>query len=102
MLNRVILMGRITQDLEVRQTPSGNAVLRFNVAVDRPVRQGAERQTDFSTCTAWGQRAEFINRYFSKGRMIALEGQIRTGSYDDKNGVKHYTTEVNVDGVFLE
>lgn len=91
MLNRVILMGRITQDLEVRQTPSGNAVLRFNVAVDRPVRQGAERQTDFITCTAWGQRAEFINRYFSKGRMIALEGQIRTGSYDDKNGVKHYT-----------
>ena len=67
MLNRVILMGRITQDLEVRQTPSGNAVLRFNVAVDRPVRQGAERQTDFITCTAWGQRAEFINRYFSKG-----------------------------------
>ena len=57
MLNRVILMGRITQDLEVRQTPSGNAVLRFNVAVDRPVRQGAERQTDFITCTAWGQRA---------------------------------------------
>ena len=54
MLNRVILMGRITQDLEVRQTPSGNAVLRFNVAVDRPVRQGAERQTDFITCTAWG------------------------------------------------
>ena len=99
MLNRVILMGRITQDLEVRQTPSGNAVLRFNVAVDRPVRQGAERQTDFITCTAWGQRAEFINRYFSKGRMIALEGQIRTGSYDDKNGVKHYTTEVNVDSV---
>lgn len=69
MLNRVILMGRITQDLEVRQTPSGNAVLRFNVAVDRPVRQGAERQTDFITCTAWGQRAEFINRYFSKGKI---------------------------------
>ncbi|WP_295211995.1 single-stranded DNA-binding protein [Ruminococcus sp.] len=99
MLNRVILMGRITQDLEVRQTPSGNAVLRFNVAVDRPVRQGAERQTDFISCVAWGQRAEFINRYFAKGRMIALEGQLRTGSYDDKNGVKHYTTDVNVDSV---
>ena len=99
MLNRVILMGRITQDLEIRQTPSGTPVLRFNVAVDRPIKQGTERQTDFITCTAWGQRAEFIGRYFGKGRMIALEGSIRTGSYDDKNGVKHYTTEVNVDNV---
>ena len=99
MLNRVILMGRITQDLEVRQTQSGTAVLRFNVAVDRPARQGSERQTDFITCVAWSQRAEFINRYFSKGRMIALEGNLRTGSYDDKNGVKHYTTEVWVDSV---
>ena len=80
MLNRVILMGRITQDLEVRQTPSGNAVLRFNVAVDRPVRQGAERQTDFITCTAWGQRAEFINRYFSKGRMTVCLSQVNQNS----------------------
>ncbi len=99
MLNRVILMGRITQDLEVRQTNSGNSVLRFNIAVDRPSRQGAERQTDFISCTAFGQRAEFINRYFSKGRMIAVEGSIRTGSYDDKNGVKRYTTDVWVDNV---
>ncbi|MCR5817177.1 MAG: single-stranded DNA-binding protein [Ruminococcus sp.] len=98
MLNRVILMGRITRDLEIRQTPNGNSVLRFTVAVDRPVKQGAEKQTDFISCTAWGQQAEFIGRYFGKGRMIALEGSIRTGSYD-KNGVTVYTTDVNVERV---
>lgn len=98
MLNRAIIMGRITHDLEIRQTPNGASVLRFNVAVDRPAaRQGGERQTDFITCVAWNQRAEFINRYFGKGRMIAVEGSIRTGSYDDKNGVKRYTTEIWVD-----
>ncbi|MGN0622808.1 MAG: single-stranded DNA-binding protein [Oscillospiraceae bacterium] len=98
MLNRVILMGRITQDLEMRQTPNGNNVLTFNVAVDRSfAKQGEDRQTDFITCVAWGQRAEFINRYFSKGRMIAIEGSLRTRTYDDKNGSRHYVTEVYVD-----
>ncbi len=100
MLNRVILMGRITQDLEIRQTQSGVAVLSFTVAVDRGyVKQGEERQTDFINCVAWRQQAEFINRYFSKGRLIALEGNLRTRTYDDKNGVKHYVTEVFVDSV---
>lgn len=100
MLNRVILMGRITQDLEVRQTPSGVSVLSFSVAVDRNyARQGEERQTDFISCVAWRQQAEFIGRYFGKGRMIALEGNLRTRTYDDKNGTKHYVTEVFVDSV---
>lgn len=100
MLNRVILMGRITQDLEIRQTQGGTAVLSFTVAVDRSyVRQGEERQTDFINCVAWRQQAEFINRYFTKGRMIAIEGNLRTRTYDDKNGTKHYVTEVFVDSV---
>ena len=100
MLNKVIIMGRITHDLELKQTQSGAPFLRFTVAVDRSyVKQGEERQADFISCIAWGHRAEFINEYFSKGRMIALEGQLRTGSYDDKNGVKHYTTDINVDNV---
>lgn len=100
MLNRVILMGRITQDLELRQTPGGASVITFNVAVDRGyAKQGEERQTDFITCVAWNQRAEFINNYFSKGRMIAVEGQLRTRTYDDKNGSRHYITEVYVDQV---
>ena len=100
MLNKVILMGRITQDLEVRQTPSGVSVLSFTVAVQRSyARQGEERQTDFINCVAWRQQAEFISKYFRKGRMIALEGNLRTRTYDDKNGTKHYVTEVFVDNV---
>ncbi|MBQ4096505.1 MAG: single-stranded DNA-binding protein [Oscillospiraceae bacterium] len=97
MLNRVILMGRITRDLDLRQTQGGTSVLSFTVAVDRaPAKQGGERQTDFINCVAFGQRAEFISRYFGKGRMIAIEGSIRTGSYD-RDGQKHYTTDIWVD-----
>lgn len=100
MLNRVILMGRITQDLELKTTQSGIAVLTFNLAVERNfVKQGEERQSDFITCVAWRQQAEFISRYFSKGRMIAIEGNLRSRTYEDKNGTKHYVTEVYVDSV---
>ena len=100
MLNRVVLMGRITQDLEVKQTPSGVAVLSFTVAVQRSyAKQGEEKQTDFINCVAWRQQAEFIGKYFRKGRMIALEGNLRTRTYDDKNGTKHYVTEVYTDNV---
>lgn len=98
MLNRVIIMGRITQDLEVKQTPSGVAALTFNVAVDRNFKnQNGEYDTDFITCVAWRQTAENIGRYFSKGRMICIEGNLRTRTYDDKNGSRHYVTEVFVD-----
>ena len=98
MLNRVILMGRITQDLELRTTSGGTSVLTFNIAVDRGyVKQGEERQADFITCVAWRQQADFINRYFSKGRMIAIEGNIKTGSYQNKNGETVYTTDVIVE-----
>ncbi len=98
MLNRVILMGRITHELELRQTPTGVSTLTFSVAVERNyAKQGEERQADFITCVAWRQTAEFISRYFAKGRMIALEGTLRTRNYEDKNGSKHYVTEVYVD-----
>lgn len=100
MLNRVILMGRITHELELKQIPNGTSVLSFSVAVDRNYsKQGEERQTDFINCVAWRQQAEFISKYFGKGRMIALEGNLRTRSYDDKNGVKHNVVEVYVDNV---
>lgn len=100
MLNKVILMGRITQELELKQTTNRTAVLSFNVAVDRSyTKQGEEKQTDFITCVAWRKTAEFINNYFGKGRMIALEGQLRSRTYDDKNGTKHYVTEVYVDNI---
>lgn len=100
MLNKAIIMGRITHDLEVRQTQNGTAMLRFNVAVDRGYsKQGEERKADFISCVAWGQRAEFIGKYFGKGRMIALVGSLRTGSYEDKNGTKHYTTDLFAEDV---
>ena len=95
MLNKVILMGRLVRDPELRTTPQGVSVCTFSIAVDRGyARQGEERQTDFITCVAWRNQAEFISRYFSKGRMIAIEGNLRTRTYDDKNGTKHYVTEV--------
>lgn len=98
MLNKVILSGRITRDLEVRQTNSGSAVVQFTLAVERSfANQSGERQTDFITCVAWGKTADFIGRFFSKGRSIAVIGSLRSRTYDDKNGTKHYVTEVNVD-----
>ena len=98
MLNRVILMGRITHDLEIKQTPNGVSVLSFTLAVERQFKGvNGERETDFINCVAWRQQAEFIGKYFRKGRMIAIEGNLRTRTYDDKNGTKHYVTEVYVD-----
>lgn len=100
MINKVILSGRLTHDIELKNTPSGTAVTQFSLAVERSfARQGEERQTDFITCVAWGKTAEFIGRYFGKGRSIAVIGSLRTRTYDDKNGTRHYVTEVNVDEV---
>lgn len=100
MLNSVILMGRITKDLELKQTPSGISVLQFGLAVERQyTKQGEKKESDFITCVAWRQTAEFIAKYFDKGRMIALEGELRTRVYEDDKGSRHYITEVYVDNV---
>lgn len=102
-MNKVILMGRITADPELRQTQSGVSSCRFSVAVNRRFtdKNTGERQADFITCVAWRQTAEFVTRYFKKGSMICVEGNLRTGSYTDRNhsDVTHYTTEVFVDNV---
>ena len=102
-MNKVILIGRLTADPELRQTQSGVASCRFTVAVDRKFadKNTGEKQTDFITCTAWRQTAEFVAKYFNKGKMIAVEGSLRTGKYQDKNheDVTHYTTDVYVDNV---
>lgn len=98
MLNNVVLMGRLTADLELRSTQNGTSVTQFTLAVDRDfVKQGEERQTDFINCVAFKQTAEFITKHFGKGRMIALTGRLQSRTYDDKNGVKHFVTEVIVD-----
>ena len=92
-LNYSVLLGRITNDLEIKQTQSGTACLTFTVAVDRGFKNAnGEYDTDFITCVAWKERAEFIGRYFGKGKMIAVEGQLRSRTYEDKNGTKHYVT----------
>lgn len=100
MLNKVIIMGRLTQDPELRSTPSGTSALQFTVAVDRNYqKQGEGKQADFINCVAWKQQAEFIAKYFGKGRMIAIEGRLQTRSYDDKNGEKRYVTEIITESV---
>ncbi|MDE6102854.1 MAG: single-stranded DNA-binding protein [Ruminococcus sp.] len=102
-MNKVILMGRLTADPVLRQTQNGNTSCGFRIAVNRRFanKQTGEREADFISCTAWGQTAEFVNRYFNKGSMICVEGYLRTGSYQDKNhpDVTHYTTDVWVDNV---
>ena len=102
-MNKVILVGRLTADPELRQTQSGISSCRFTIAVDRRFadKNSGERQADFISCTAWRQTAEFISRYFSKGKLTAVEGSLRTGSYADRNhpDVTHYTTDVFVDNV---
>ncbi|MBQ3114546.1 MAG: single-stranded DNA-binding protein [Clostridia bacterium] len=95
MLNKVILMGRITRDIELKYTQSNTAVCSFSVAVERNfVRQGEERQVDFINVVAWRQQAEFVAKYFGKGRMINVVGSLQTRTWDDQNGQKHYATEV--------
>lgn len=104
MLNKVIIMGRLTADPELRTTTSGISACRFTVACERNfVQQGQERQTDFISVVAWRKTAEFVNKYFSKGSMIVIEGNLRTGSFNDKKypDVKHYTTEVYADQIYF-
>lgn len=93
-MNVSIIIGRITKDLEIKQTTSGTSVLRFTVAVDC-YSKDKENDTDFISCIAFGKNAEFIGKWFSRGQMIALEGSIKTGSYE-KDGRKIYTTDIIV------
>ena len=97
MINTVILMGRMTADAEVRTTSSGVSFCRFTVAVERRSgKSGQERVTDFIRCAAWRERAEFIGKYFRKGRMIAVRGELQQQNYQDQHGNKVSTYEVVV------
>lgn len=103
MLNRVILMGRMVADPELKQTPSGVSVATFRLAVERNYqpKDSNERLCDFISCVAWRQTGEFITRYFSKGSMIAIEGSIQTRQYQDKNGNKRTAVEVIADQAYF-
>lgn len=95
MINRVILVGRITKDPEIRYIQNGTATVSFTIACDRQyVAQNGERGADFINCVAWRQTAEFISRYIKKGYMMSVEGRIQTRQYQDQQGQTRYVTEV--------
>mgnify|MGYP002343957588 CR=1 FL=1 len=100
-MNKVILMGRLTRDPEMKQTPTGLSVARMTIAVNRRFAKDGQQTADFIGGVAWRQTAEFVGKYFSKGEMIIVEGSMRTRTYDDKRypDVKHYVTEVYDDKV---
>lgn len=100
MINSVVLMGRLTFEPELRTTPSGVSVVRFQVACDRNYQKsGEDRKADFIDVTAWRQTAEFVSRYFHKGSMIAVEGSIQTENYTDRDGNKRKSFQVVADRV---
>ena len=97
-MNKVVLLGRLTAKPELRYTSSNTAYTRFTVAVNRrQTKEDGTRDADFITVVAWRRTAEIISQYFDKGSQICIDGNIRTGSYDDQNGNRRYTTEVFVD-----
>ena len=104
MLNRVILMGRLVSAPELKTTPSGVSVTSFRIAVDRNyVKQGEERKADFFDIVCWRNQAEFVCRYFGKGSMIAIDGQLQSRTYQAKDGTNRYVVEVVAESVqFLE
>lgn len=102
-MNQVQLVGRLTKDPSVRYTDGGNSIARFTVACDRRFKKEGQPDADFISCTAFGKTAEFVEKYFNKGQRIGLTGRIQTGSYDDSDGKKVYTTDVVVESVeFVE
>lgn len=102
MLNKVILMGRLVAEPDVRSTPSGVSVTTFSLAVDRGyAKPGEEKQVDFIQIVCWRSTADFAGKYFSKGQLVAVEGAIRTRNYTDQSGTKRYITEVVANEVFF-
>ena len=97
-MNKVVLVGRLTAKPELRYTPQNTAYTRFSVAVNRNFTSAdGKREADFINVVAWRKQAETISKYFDKGNLIALEGRLQTGSYDDKDGNKRYTVDVALD-----
>ena len=103
MLNKIILMGRLTRDPELRHTQTGTAVASFSLAVDRDFKDKAtgDRTTDFIDVVAWRQTGEFVSRYFTKGRMAVVEGRLQMRDWTDKDGNKRTTAEVVADNVYF-
>ena len=100
-MNKVILMGRLTRDPEMRQTQSGVPVCSFSIAVNRRFAKDGQQNADFINCTAWRQQAEFICKYFAKGAMISVVGNLQSRSWENQEGKKQYATDVVVDEVYF-
>lgn len=96
-MNKVILKGRLTRDIEMRTTTTGKSVGTFSLAVDRRFKQDGQPDADFIPCVAWGKTAEVMAQYLSKGRETLVEGRMQIRNYDDKDGYKRYVTEVIID-----
>ncbi len=103
MLNHIVLMGRLTRDPELRRTGSGVAVASFSLAVDRDFagKESGERETDFIDIVAWRNTAEFVSKYFTKGRMAVVSGRLQIRNWNDKDGNKRRTAEVVADNVYF-
>ena len=103
MLNHITIMGRLTRDPELRMTQSQTQVASFTLAVDRDFggRDGGEKQTDFIDCVAWRQTAEFVSKYFTKGRMAVVSGRLQSRKWEDRDGNKRTSWEVVVDNVYF-
>lgn len=102
MLNHIVLMGRLVRDPELRHTGSGTAVASFSLAVDRDYKaQNGERETDFIDIVAWRSTADFVSKYFSKGRMAVVSGRLQMRSYTDKDGIRRRASEVVADSVYF-
>lgn len=97
--NKVILIGRLTADPEFSQSASGVSFCKFSIAVDRGYSKGQEKQTDFFRITAFRQTAEFVSRYFNKGKLILVEGKVQNNNYTDQNGINHYSCVIIADSV---
>ena len=103
MLNHITIMGRLTRDPEMRSTQSGVAVASFTLAVDRDFggKDGGEKQTDFIDCTAWRHTAEFVSKYFTKGRMAVVSGRLQIDNYTDNDGNKRRSAKVIADNIYF-
>ena len=101
MLNHITIMGRIARDIELRRTGAGVAVASFTVACDRDFGQDGQKETDFIDCVAWRGTAEFVDRNFSKGKMIVVSGRLQIRKWEDKNGNKRSTAEIVADNVYF-
>jgi single-strand DNA-binding protein len=101
-MNRVILMGRLTKDIELKFTQSNKAVCNFSIAVKRGFKkQGEEEKTDFFNVVAWRKVAEFCTKYFNKGQRISIEGRLETRTWEDSEGIKRHVTEVIAQNVYF-